>query len=131
MVVVNSISESKQAFLEKHYQNKFHNICSLKQKKRRKRRHFLVKYLKLTLLWNRWLFTGKIIVITIIIGCEFVGNKATPSLAPWGVPPSQVCWTPGLIFTPRVPIVIWGGERATLWIIANLKPQTTLRLLTI
>ena len=51
-------------------------------------------------------FTGKIIVITIIIGCEFVGNKATPSLAPWGVPPSQVCWTPGLIFTPRVPIVI-------------------------
>ena len=77
-------------------------------KKYLKRRHFLVKYLKLTLCFGTGgcHFTGKIIVITIIIGCEFVGNKATPSLAPWGVPPSQVCWTPGLIFTPRVPIVI-------------------------
>jgi hypothetical protein len=100
------MSESKQAFVEKTFTRTNATIFVPSSKKKRKRRHFLVKYLKLTLLWNRWLFTGKIIVITIIIGCEFVGNKATPSLAPWGVPPSQVCWTPGLIFTPRVPIVI-------------------------
>ena len=31
------------------------NICSLKQKKSRKRKHFLIKYLKLTFLWIRWL----------------------------------------------------------------------------
>ena len=89
-----------------HYLSPQAKNLAKREEKNLKRRHFLVKYLKLTLLWNRWLFTGKIIVITIIIGCEFVGNKATPSLAPWGVPPSQVCWTPGLIFTPRVPIVI-------------------------
>ena len=40
MVVVNSISESKQAFVEKHYQNKCHNICSLKQKKKKKKKTF-------------------------------------------------------------------------------------------
>lgn len=85
-----------------------------------KKTSFLVKYLKLT-------WTGGCGKIIIIIGCEFVGNKATPT-GPLGGPTELYTRTPGLIFTPRVPIVIWGGERATLWIIANLKPQTTLHM---
>ena len=59
-LVVNSMSESKQAFVEKTFTRTNATIFVPSSKKKRKRRHFLVKYLKLTLLWNRWLpFHGK------------------------------------------------------------------------
>ena len=47
------MSESKQAFVEKTFTRTIFVPSS--KKKSRKRKHFLIKYLKLTFLWIRWL----------------------------------------------------------------------------